>query len=95
MFCYFWKNFFYCAWKWKELAVQGPWNEGNLSTFCDIDMYIHDMYLSSNVTQWNVANCTIFSIPQLPISFVKSSCIKGELKQTAPKLQTYMCDVTS
>ena len=45
------------------------------------------MYLSSNVTQWHVANCTIVSIPPLPISFVKSSGIKGELKQTATEVE--------
>ena len=73
----------------KKLAVQGQGKEGNVSTSCEccgIDMYIHDMYLSSNMTQWNVANCMVFSIPQLPISSVKSSCIKGELKQTAPEV---------
>ena len=78
------------------LAVQEPGNEGNISTTCcGID--IHDMYLSSNVTQWNVANCMVFSIPPSPVSSFKSSCIKGELKQTATEVQLHcvmsMCSI--
>ena len=79
---------------WKLHKASYAEEEGHQHTVSVVTMTCAYMYLSSNVTQWDVANCMVFSIPPSPICSVKCSCSKCELKQTAPKVNTYMCDAT-
>ena len=45
---------------------------------CEVDMYT---YLSSDVTQWKVANSTLFARVQAPIGLVKGFCTEGKLNK--------------